>query len=150
MASILLSFKDLEQNLITSSEAPRVKLTPRYAPLRFSGSVIAKDSIERELDSNSSATFSNIVPNVYSVELWTHRKETAYEIIVPNNATGSLTGSNYIVSDFTGSGDRPFKLAGIPATTASVGNASEVAFGLNFIYVCLSSGSVFSRVSTGL
>ncbi len=137
MPSVQFQFRDLAKSLLSSDVTPRVKVTPAYAPLNFSSSIISKDPLEANLDENSSATIEDIVPNLYHCELWTNKVETTFDMLVTNSASGSLSAADCMVSTFTGSfgGTTYFKLVPAPASLDDPGQEGWLAMDATFIYV---------------
>lgn len=151
MPSVLFSFKTLANKELSTDVSPRVTMTPFYSPLSYSSSIYPGDPEEAELDENSSATFTGVIPNVYQVDVFTHKKETTFFILVSNDTSGSVNAADLLLNDWTGSNSGAnLKLVAEPATTASFGQSGWIAFGSDYVYIYSASDAVWKRTAISL
>ncbi len=150
MPDVFFNFADLTSTFLSEDVTPKVRLVPYYSPLVFSGSIITADFVEQDLNVTSSATFTNIVPNVYHVEVWTKKIETAFDLFITSELTGSINGADYIITNFTGSDAAAFRLVPVPETTASFGRQGWIALSSDFIYVYDATLSLWVRTAVSL
>lgn len=95
MITVNFQFADLTNSYLSSPESgsavviPRVAITPTNSkPVAYNGKIIVLDTVTTELDVSGSASFADVVPAIYEVDVIDSDKVTPFYIQVP---TGSGT-----------------------------------------------------------
>lgn len=144
-----IQFNILDSTSIPLETVSRVILSPVYYPVGYSGSIITGDFYSVHPTSTGLATFVNVVPNVYSLEVWTHKKETDFKVVIPNETSGTVSATDYMLSYFTASSPYScYKVTATPQTTESVGRTGHISFTTSSVY--LHNGSVWSVIPTNI
>jgi hypothetical protein len=145
MPIVTFQFSSLLSGSLDSEVTPRLKVTPYYSPVFSASAIIPSDPIETDLVNNT-ASLSNLIPNIYTAELWTSKKETEFKFIVPTNSTGSFNATSVIVAEWTGSQDTDaVRIVALPANTGSTGQRGYMAFDSGSVWV-YGTGSVWQKL----
>lgn len=140
------------QNLASENidDSHRVKISPVYSPIVSGSYIFTSDPKEKVLDSDGVCAFTNIVPNLYEVQVLTDKIVTEFNLLIDNNDTGSINATDCLVGNVDDQDTQlnAYVLTNIPTSLTASGKIGNIAFDSASIYIYGSTGWYTASVSS--